>query len=243
MKGCHTLILSHFFIGGSIAGKSAVRKGVYMNIKWYGQACFKIIAENGTRILMDPYHDMLGYKLPPLEAEIVTTSHDHGDHNNAGAIGGNFEHIKEAGSFSKAGIEIKGIETFHDKVSGAKRGKNIIYHFKIDGLGVCHCGDLGHLLEPWQIEAIGKTDILLLPVGGLVTLNAADAAKVMKQLNPKLVIPMHYRTKALGTAGIIFGKAEKFLRAANINVIYEKELEVNSDNLTKKAGAVILDYK
>ncbi|SHO48387.1 MBL fold metallo-hydrolase [Anaerocolumna xylanovorans] len=214
-----------------------------MKIKWYGQACFRITAENGTRIVMDPYHDMFGYKLPELEAGIVTTSHEHGDHNNVGAISGTFEHIKEAGKFLNAGIEIKGIETFHDKVLGAKRGKNIVYHFKIDGLNVCHCGDLGHLLDCRQMQEIGKVDILLLPVGGTFTLNAADAAKVMKQLSPKIVIPMHYRTKALGKAGIVFEKAEKFVKIAKLNVSMEKELDVSLQDVDKKAGIVILDYK
>lgn len=214
-----------------------------MKIKWYGQACFRIISENGTRIVMDPYHNMLGYKLPELEAEIVTTSHEHGDHNNIGAVRGNFEHIKEAGSFLSAGIEIKGVETFHDKVMGAKKGKNIVYQFKIDGLNICHCGDLGHLLDTGRIQEIGKVDILLLPVGGRVTLNSEDAAKVMKRLNPKITIPMHYRTKALGTAGIIFEKAEKFIKTAKLNVLTEKELEVDLQSLDKKAGIVILDYK
>lgn len=191
---------------------------------------------------MDPYKNMLGYKLPQLEAEIVTTSHEHGDHNNVGAISGTFEHIKEAGMFSKDSIEIKGIETFHDKVSGAKKGKNMVYTYKIDGLQVCHCGDLGHLLDRQQIDEIGKTDILLLPVGGTFTLDAADATEVMKQLNPKIVIPMHYRTKALGAPGIIFGTVDKFVKIANLKVRKEKVLEVDLQNLESKSGIVILDY-
>ncbi len=214
-----------------------------MKIKWYGQACFKITTENGTRIIMDPYHDMLGYKLPQLEAEIVTTSHEHGDHNNVEAIGGAFEHIKETGMFSSAGIEIKGIETFHDKFSGAKKGKNTVYCFRIDGLNICHLGDLGHLLNPQQIQEIGRTDILLLPVGGTYTLDAADAAEVMKQLKPKVVIPMHYRTKALGVPGMIFGTAESFVKHAGLKSKKEKELEISLEDVNKKAGIVILDYK
>ena len=142
-----------------------------------GQACFMITSENGKKVVIDPFKKMLGYRLPELEADIVTTSHNHSDHNNINAVKGNFVHINETGSFSKDGIEIKGVETFHDKVSGAKRGKNTIYNFKIDGMNVCHCGDLGHILNSKQIEEIGNVDILLLPVGGLVTINGFDADK------------------------------------------------------------------
>lgn len=214
-----------------------------MKIKWYGQACFKITTENGTGIIMDPYHDMLGYKLPLLTAEIVTTSHDHKDHNNADAIGGEVKHIKETGEFFEAGIAIKGIETFHDKLSGAQKGKNTVYCFSIDGLKVCHLGDLGHLLTPQQLKEIGRVDILFLPVGGTYTLDAADAAEVMKQLKPKIVIPMHYRTKALGVPGMIFGKVESFVKIAKIAAKKEKVLEVDLKDIDRKAGIVILDYK
>lgn len=214
-----------------------------MKIKWYGQSCFRIVTKDGTRIVMDPYNNMLGYKLPCLDADIVTTSHEHRDHNNVGAIGGEFEHIKEAGRFSTAGIEIKGVETFHDKVSGAKKGKNIVYCFKIDDLNVCHLGDLGHLLETRQIQEIGRVDVLLLPVGGTYTVDAADAAEVMKQLKPKIIIPMHYRTKALGVPGMIFGTVEGFIKVSKIKARKEKELDVSLQDIDTKAGIVILDYK
>jgi L-ascorbate metabolism protein UlaG (beta-lactamase superfamily) len=107
-----------------------------MEIKWYGQSCFMITSKNGTKILTDPYKKMLGYKLPEIEANIVSISHNHGDHNNIKAVKGDFIHINELGSFSKDGIEIKGVQTFHDKASGAKRGKNTIYNFKVDGINI-----------------------------------------------------------------------------------------------------------
>ena len=125
-----------------------------MKIKWFGHSCFLITSENGLKILTDPYQNMLGYRLPEIEADIVTTSHDHRDHNNIGAVKGSFIHIHEPGRFLKNGIAIKGVETFHDKVAGSKKGKNIIFNFTIDDINVCHCGDLGHLLSPRQIWAM-----------------------------------------------------------------------------------------
>lgn len=213
-----------------------------MKIKWFGQSCFMITSENGTKVLTDPFKKMLGYKLPEIEANIVSTSHDHSDHNNIDAVKSSFVHINEPGEFSKAGIEIKGIETFHDKVSGSKRGKNTVYNFKIDGINICHCGDLGHLLTSNQIEEIGHVDILLLPVGGLATINAFDATQVMKQLNPTIVLPMHYRTKALGLIGYVFGTVDKFISVSGLKVKEYDELELSKANIKDYSGIVVLKY-
>ena len=214
-----------------------------MKIKWYGQSCFIITSENGTKVLTDPFHKMLGYKLPEIEANIVSTSHNHSDHNNINAVKSSFVHINELGVFSKDGIEIKGVETFHDKTSGSKRGKNTVYNFNIDGINVCHCGDLGHILNSNQIEEIGNVDILLLPVGGLATIDAFDASQVMKQLNPTIVIPMHYRTKALGLIGYIFGTVEKFISASGLSAKEYDELELNKANIKDYSGIAVLKYK
>jgi len=217
-----------------------------MKIKWFGQSCFRLTAEIGIKIVMDPYANvigyLLGYKLPEIDANIVTTSHDHSDHNNVGAIKGKFVHIQDAGTFSLEGIDIKGVQTFHDNVSGAKRGKNIIYLFRIDGLNVCHCGDLGHRLSLEQIDEIGKVDILFLPIGGGATLDASGAVEVMKQLNPTVVIPMHYRTKAMGILGFIFGKVEPFITLTKKDAKNYKELLVNLSNIQDLPGIVVLQY-
>jgi len=213
-----------------------------MKIKWFGQSCFMITSENGTKVLTDPFKKMLGYKLPEIEANIVSTSHEHGDHNNINAVKSSFVHINELGEFSEDGIEIKGMETFHDKFSGSKRGKNTVYNFKIDEINICHCGDLGHILSSNQIEEIGNVDILLLPVGGLATINAFDAAQVIKQLNPTIVIPMHYRTKALGLIGYIFGTVDKFISASGLKAKEYEELELNKANIEDYSGIAVLKY-
>ncbi|MZK51341.1 MBL fold metallo-hydrolase [Clostridium beijerinckii] len=213
-----------------------------MKIKWFGQSCFMITFQSGIKVLTDPYKKMLGYKLPEMEADIVSTSHNHSDHNNINIVKSSFIHINEPGNFLEHGIEIKGVQTFHDKTSGSKRGKNTIYNFKIDNINICHCGDLGHLLNSEQIEKIGNVDILLLPVGGLATLNAVDAVQVMKQLNPTIVIPMHYRTKALGIVGYVFGKVDKFISASELQVKEYEELELNKANIKGYSGIVVLKY-
>jgi len=217
-----------------------------MKIKWFGQSCFSLTAENGTKIVTDPYSNMFGsmagFKLPEIDAHIVTISHNHGDHNNVGAVMGDFVCLKDPGAFSQEGIGIKGVQTFHDDVSGKKRGKNIVYNFRIDGLSVCHCGDLGHLLSPEQISEIGNVDILLLPIGGRAVLDASGATEVMKQLNPAVVIPMHYRTKSMGILGFIFGKVDTFITASKKDAINYKELDVNLSNIKDLPGIAVLQY-
>lgn len=216
-----------------------------MEIKWFGQSCFLITAENGMKVLTDPFKNMLGYRLPEIEANIVSTSHNHSDHNNTNAVKCSFTHINEPGAFTVDGIAIKGVATFHDNASGAKKGKNTIYNFSIDGINVCHLGDLGHVLSSHQIQAIGTVDVLLLPVGGGPTLGALDAVQVMKQLNPAIVIPMHYRTKAFGLLGFLFEKVDQFIAASGLHVKKRKELEINMADIKASKNypeIVILEY-
>jgi len=168
-----------------------------MRIKWLGHSCFKISSKNGVRIVTDPFDDNLGYRIPSVETDIVTVSHGHYDHNFVDCLDGNFEVIDKVGDFNVKGIPIRGIHTFHDDEEGSKRGENIVYTFVVDDIKVCHLGDLGHRLTPSQLEMIGDVDVLLIPVGGVYTIDAAQAAEVVKQLKPSVVIPMHYRTKAL----------------------------------------------
>ena len=127
--------------------------------------------------------------------------------------------------------------------SGSKREKNIVYNFKIDGINICHCGDLGHILNSKLIEEIGSVDILLLPIGGLATINAFDATEVMKQLNPAIVIPMHYRTKALGLLGcLLFGTVDKFISVSGLKEKEYEKLELNKTNMKDYSGIVVLKY-
>lgn len=168
-----------------------------MRIKWLGHSCFKITSRNGIRIVTDPFDDNVGYKLPAVETDIVTISHGHYDHNFIDCVTGNFQVVSKIGNFYIKDIPITGIHTYHDDEQGTKRGSNIVYTFDMDGMRLCHLGDLGHLLTPAQVEMIGKVDVLLIPVGGVFTINSEQAFDVVKQINPSIVIPMHYKTAVL----------------------------------------------
>lgn len=168
-----------------------------MQIFWKGQSCFQIIAarakQEQVKIVIDPYDESIGLKVPSLEADILLITHDHHDHNNAKAVKGDPMVISNPGEYEVKGIYIQGISSFHDEAKGEKRGHNTIYVVEAEGMKICHLGDLGQPeLTTDQVERIGSVDILMIPVGGTYTIAADEAAHVIGQIEPKLVIPMHY---------------------------------------------------
>ncbi len=184
-----------------------------MKIKWLGHACFTITSDTGVKIITDPYvtTDRLTYGEIKESADIVTVSHNHGDHNNVAAVRGNPEVVRGAGTAEIKGIKFDGTATYHDETGGSQRGDNVIFCFKVDGVRVCHLGDLGHKVSDKQIGELGRIDILLIPVGGFYTIDAKVATEVCNQLKPKVIIPMHYkndkcRFPIAGVDGFLGGK-------------------------------------
>ncbi len=167
-----------------------------MNIKWLGHACFLITSEVGTSIITDPYatKEDLTYGEITESADIVTVSHEHGDHNNVAAVQGKPELVRGIGTFKVKGIEFQGVPSYHDRAGGSQRGSNTMFCIEVDGIRVCHLGDLGHQLSDKQVAELGSIDILLIPVGGYFTIDAKVATQVGNRLKPKVIIPMHYKT-------------------------------------------------
>lgn len=216
-----------------------------MQIRWFGQSAFLLTSNSGTRILIDPYDRLLRYKMPmPIEVDMVAVTHNHGDHNKIHVASGNYLLVNEPKEYSHEGVSVKGIKTYHDKVNGKKRGNNIVFRFDMDGLKICHLGDLGHLLTEEQVKAIGKVDILMIPVGGKATINGAEAAQVMQQLEATVTIPMHYSTKALGILGrILFDKVDKFIQSAKQRTSEVALLDVNQEALQQHSGVITMKYQ
>jgi L-ascorbate metabolism protein UlaG (beta-lactamase superfamily) len=168
-----------------------------VDITWLGLSCFRIRGSQAV-VVTDPFPPGLGYTLGKPTADIVTVSHPHPSHSYNAGISGEYRLVKGPGEYEISGVLILGIGTYHDSVKGQSRGKNTIYLMEIDGVNVLHLGDLGHVLGDEQVEEIGNVDILLLPVGGVATINAAMAAETIRKLEPKVVIPMHYKTDKNG---------------------------------------------
>jgi len=186
---------------GLCAGAARGLASTRPTIQYFGHACFLLTTAGGARIVMDPHHK-LDYPLPKVEADAVTVSHEHFDHNNAESIKGKpviLRGLQQGGSWngidqSVKGVHIYNIGVYHDSVQGAQRGRNSVFVFEFDNLRLVHMGDLGHTLDAATVKKIGKVDFLLVPVGGNFTIDADDAWQVVNQINPKVVIPMHYKT-------------------------------------------------
>jgi L-ascorbate metabolism protein UlaG (beta-lactamase superfamily) len=210
-----------------------------MEISWLGHSCFRLKGSQAT-VITDPYSPELGYKLGKPTAHIVTVSHQHPGHAYVEGVGGEPRVVKGPGEYEIGGVLIMGISTFHDGEKGAKRGKNTAYHMEIDEISVCHLGDLGHVLSVEQVEELDNVDVLLLPVGGVSTINAPVAAEVVRQLEPKVVIPMHYQTPALKKE---LESVERFLKEIGAkDVAPQPKLTVSKSNLPETTQVFLLDY-
>ncbi len=208
-----------------------------MDIYWYGQACFKLKGKNAT-VLVDPFDpDFTGLKSPKdLEADVTLISHDHQDHNHAG----NSQMVfKQAGEYEVAGAVVTAISSFHDNSNGSERGLNLIFHIMLDGLNLVHLGDLGQeKLTEEQIALIGQTDILFIPVGSVYTINAKAASDIVSQLEPKIIIPMHYKIEGLKFE---LDPVENFLKEMGAeNVVPLPKLAITREKLPEEPAIVVL---
>jgi len=210
-----------------------------MDISWLGHSCFRIKGSHAT-VITDPYSPSLGYSLGKPTARIVTVSHQHPGHSYVQGVGGEPRVITGPGEYEISGILIIGIATFHDAEGGEKRGKNTVYLMEVDEVSVCHLGDLGHVLTAEQAEELGNVDILLLPVGGVSTINAPAAAEVVRRLEPKVVIPMHYKTQALSWELEPVGRFLKEIGVKEVNS--RPKLSFTRTSLPATTQIFLLDY-
>lgn len=215
-----------------------------MIITWQGHSCFKIqdkVGPEGTTIITDPFDKKVGIKPPNCEANIVTVSHDHYDHNNAKALRGQPVIIDCAGEYDFNNVLIEGIDSYHDDKQGKERGNNVIYRIEMDDISVTHLGDLGDALDNTQLEKLVGTDILLIPVGGKYTIDAKKAVEVIAQIEPRIVIPMHYKIKGLK---IDLESVDKFVKELGLEPTKEEKLKISKKDLPQEdRELVILDVK
>jgi L-ascorbate metabolism protein UlaG (beta-lactamase superfamily) len=210
-----------------------------MNIKWYGQAAFLITSGSGLRIITDPFapNENLTYGEIAEPADIITVSHDHFDHNNVAGVKGKPVVMKASGEAKE--IKFRGIAAFHDEAAGKQRGSNMIFCFSVDGISLCHLGDLGHPLSEKQVAEIGKVDILMIPVGGNYTIDAKVAGEVSSRLSPKIIIPMHFKNDRIPKFPV--STVDDFLKGKrNVTKLEVSEVEFKSGILPASAQIVVL---
>jgi L-ascorbate metabolism protein UlaG (beta-lactamase superfamily) len=215
-----------------------------MNIKYLGHSSF-FIRSKDAKLVTDPFDPkMLGLKYPKQEVDIVTVSHQHGDHNYMAGVSDDALVVNWPGEFEKKGIRIHGYNTYHDKEKGKERGENIIYKIEADDMAILHCGDLGHIPDDELLEAIGDIDILMIPVGGFFTIDAKEAVTVIKKIEPSIIIPMHYNHDQLNQETFSkIARLEEFIEVYGIDktkVETVEQLTVKSDDLPEETKVVVM---
>ncbi len=209
-----------------------------MEITWLGHSCFRIRG-NKTTIVTDPYSPEVGETPLKLTADIVTVSHKDAGHFYVQGVLDHPKLITGPGEYEIGGVLILGIATYHDNAGGAEWGKNTIYLMEVDDIAILHCGDLGQMLNASTIEEIGGVDVLLVPVGNKTTIGAATAAELIRRLEPKVVIPMHYPAKNMD---IDLEPADKFLKEVGVKEITpQPKLSITKSKLPLTTQVILLD--
>ena len=215
-----------------------------MELSWLGHSCFRLKGKEAT-LITDPPSPSTGYSLGRLTADIVTISHDHPGHNYVQGIAGKPQYVvRGPGEYEIRNVLITGLQTYHDEERGARLGRNTIYLFHLDDLLICHLGDLGHTLQARELEEVNGCDVLLLPVGGGNALDAKRAVEVVSEVEPQVIVPMHYATPALKPAAGELDPVEKFCHEMGVEVSDPlPKLTLTRGSLPPEPQVVLLTYR
>lgn len=225
--------------GSKVNGGIFLPAGDFLEILWLGHSCFRLKGKDVT-VITDPFDKASGYTLGKQTADVVTISHDAPDHSNYGEIGGEPQMVDGPGEYEIRGALITGVATRRDSKTGVPKERNTAYLMEIDELKICHLGDIGETLTPQQVEQMNSADVLLIPVGGNNTINAAQAAEVVSQIEPRVVIPMHFKTEE---TPLELEPVGKFLREMGVtDPKPQPRLVVTKGSLPEEPTVVLLDY-
>ena len=211
-----------------------------MKIKWYGHSCFKLSFSQGPYVVTDPFDDHVGYPLCETEADIVTASHGHGDHNYVESIKGRPTVLNRAGMFTFDDLLVKAVKSYHDTEKGTRRGENLIFIFESDDLKIAHLGDLGHEPDLKQYAALEGADVLLIPIGGYYTINTGTALQIIEHVKPKVVIPMHFNTEVMNFP---ITDEKQFAKETGAEYWDSTEIEITKENIAGLPNAVVLKFR
>ena len=209
-----------------------------MEITWHGHACFRL-RNRGISIVADPYDRSVGYRLPRLRSDVVTVSHQHPAHNQIKAVRGVRKVLDGPGEYEVQGVFITGIATYHSRKKGEQSESNSVFLFEFEGVSVCHQGSLGHPLTQDQSEFLSDVSALLVPVGGGTTLDAARAAEVISQIEPRIVIPMRYKTPE---TTVRLDPVSRFLKEMGLpRPVPVRSLKVTAQSLPQDTQVVLME--
>jgi len=209
-----------------------------MEITWYGRACFRLKGREAT-VITDPCPPATGFVAGKHEVDLLTLSHAHADHAYTRSITAGMT-LTRPGEYEYHDLLVTGVKTWHDGSEGSERGENVVFAVEVDGVHICHLGDLGHLLTDEQLSELGPIDVLLVPAGGNFTISPAEAAAVVAQIEPKIVIPMHFAAE--GASADLLGP-ETFLHELATEPIRQPKALVTATSLPDETQVVLLEAR
>ena len=210
-----------------------------MEITWYGRACFRLRGRDAT-VITDPCPPSTGFVAGRHDVELLTISHDHADHSYTRSINAAMT-LTRPGEYEVRELLVTAVGSYHDGSGGRERGRNTIFSVEVDGIHICHLGDLGHLLTEEQLSDLRHVDVLLVPIGGRSTITPSEAAEVVTQLGAKLVIPMHFATDGASTDLL---RPEEFLREMAVTEpIRQPKAVVTPSSLPDETQVVLLEAR
>ena len=186
-----------------------------VEIRYLGHAGFYVKSRQAA-LVFDPFPPEVGFRMRPVKADVVFVSHFHYDHNFVEGVKNDFVVVSGPGEYEIRGVKAKGFKTYHDKKKGAERGENTVYLVNVEDFNLVHLGDLGHVLDEKIVEELGEVDVLFIPVGGFYTLDLPDVIKVIEQIEPKTIVPMHYRTPEHGAGFEKISTLEPFMQEMGV---------------------------
>lgn len=210
-----------------------------MKLKYYGHACFTLRFASGTTLAIDSFDESVTYAPCDAICDAALLSHDHFDHNHTQSLRGDFVTIRQAGSYKVRNVRVTAVHSFHDKKRGALRGNNLIFRIEGDGLTIVHLGDLGHMPDDKQLQAISGADVMLIPIGGTYTIDTPEAEELIRLAQPKHAVAMHFRTPDYDFNTSTCEAFERDMQAVRM----PREVEITPENLSSLPEAMILSYK
>jgi L-ascorbate metabolism protein UlaG (beta-lactamase superfamily) len=211
-----------------------------ITIEWLGHACFRIRGSDGKSILIDPYDDSIGYRIPDYSCDILLISHEHFDHAAEHFVPSEHVTIREAGKHDAKGVVFEAKEYSHDEAGGRMRGHTLAFRFQVDGVPFAHLGDLGDIPSQAELDFLRGVNCLMIPVGGYFTINASQATQVVNELKPAYIFPMHYKTRVLT---LPIGNVDDFLKdKSDVLRIADTKFTLEPDKLPSRPTIVVLDF-
>jgi L-ascorbate metabolism protein UlaG (beta-lactamase superfamily) len=212
-----------------------------MRLKFYAQSAFHITADDGTRIMIDPYeyNERIRYDPTFDEADIVLVTHEHGDHANVDAVPGDYRVVRGLGTQAVRGMPFLGIGSYHDNEEGARRGPNTIFVFEVDGIRIAHFGDQGCELEPTQVALLSGVNVMLAPIGGGSTLDPKLMWALAEQVQPNIFVPCHFKTSEIDMP---FITVDEFVEGKDsVRHLGDSEVTLSADSLPDPIEILVLD--